>query len=241
MSRTSARLDGSTPGAPVRESAAFTAFDGFRRVASGPLSEVAATVRAYLRDPSAADGGAVLVFSDRDGRVVDLDLRGSEADVRGRAERRAAAMGPALGPRATDGSSDGGGAVKRGPGRPRLGVVGKEVTLLPRHWAWLDAQKGGASATLRRLVDAARRHSEGSDRVRAARDAAYRFMAAVAGDLPGYEESIRALFRGDRGRFDDETHDWPPDVRAYCASLAADALTDSPGEDEVPGVGGRGA
>lgn len=217
--------------APARtRDAGFTAFAGFERVASGELPDVAVAVRAHMGDGHATTGRQILVFSDKDGRVVDLDLRGSEADVRARA--RAATLA-GLGPVGGTGRSAGGRAGgKRGPGRPRLGVVGKEVTLLPRHWAWLDAQEGGASATLRRLVDTARRESEGSGRVRRARDAAYRFMAAVAGDLPGYEEAIRALFRGDGDRFAREVESWPPDVRRYGTALAAAALDGAPADEE---------
>jgi len=113
----------------------------------------------------------------------------------------------------------------RGRGRPRLGVVSREVTLLPRHWGWLATQRGGASATLRRLVDEARRGSSRQDRVRRAQDAAYRFMSAVGGDLPGYEEALRALFAGDVERFERHTSDWPADIRDHSRSLAEDALS----------------
>ena len=115
-------------------------------------------------------------------------------------------------------------AGKRPRGRPRLGVVGKEVTLLPRHWAWLDAQPGGASATLRRLVDDARRKGDPRAKVRNARDAAYRFMSAIGGDLPGYEEALRALFGGRTAAFRKQLEEWPPDVRDHAVSLATDAF-----------------
>ncbi len=234
MSMSSSTSHGSAPAGKRSRDARFTAFTGFQRVASGSLPDVAAAVRARMGDGH-ANTEQILVFSDGDGRVVDLDLRGSESDVRARARASTLAdPGPGDGPGGPAGGRAGG---KRGPGRPRLGVVGKEVTLLPRHWAWLDAQKGGASATLRRLVDAARRESEGSGRIRRARDAAYRFMAAVAGDLPGYEEAIRALFRGDGDRFAREVESWPPDVRRYGTALAAAALTGGPAEAEDAGRG----
>src|SRR4029079_4156101 len=67
-------------------------------------------------------------------------------------------------------------AEPRGRGRPRLGVVAREGTLLPRHWEWLGTQPGGASVVLRKLVEEARRANGDADRTRAARDAAYRFM-----------------------------------------------------------------
>jgi hypothetical protein len=119
-------------------------------------------------------------------------------------------------------------AGPRRRGRPRLGVVAREVTLLPRHWAWLATQPGGASVALRRLVDDARRAGAGRDRARQARDAAYRFMHALAGDLPGFEEASRALFAGDRDRFAAAVASWPPDVREHATKLgfAADESAD---------------
>ncbi|KAF1048723.1 DUF2239 family protein [Xylophilus sp.] len=114
-------------------------------------------------------------------------------------------------------------ASPRGPGRPRLGVVAREVTLLPRHWEWLALQPGGASVALRRLVEEARRTHAPRDAARAAREAAYRFMSAVAGDLPGFEEASRALFAGDAGRFAAQVAGWPEDVRGYAQQLAAGA------------------
>lgn len=183
-----------------------TAFDGERRVATGTLAEVAAAVKA--RDKT----GGILVFDDTTGRVIDLDLRGTLEEVRA---RHAAADAP----RPPDASPH-----RRGPGRPRLGVVSREVTLLPRHWAWLGAQRGGASATLRRLVDQARKAHARSDAVRAAQDAAYRFMSAMAGDRPRFEEAIRALFAGDRGAFDEHVGAWPRDLREHARRLAADTF-----------------
>jgi hypothetical protein len=112
----------------------------------------------------------------------------------------------------------------RGPGRPKLGVVAREVTLLPRHWDWLNSQPGGASVTLRKLVEQARRASEGRDRVRQSQDAANRFMSAIAGDLPGFEEATRALFAANTGRFDECVASWPADVRDHARKLATVAL-----------------
>lgn len=96
------------------------------------------------------------------------------------------------------------------------------VGLLPRHVAWLEAQPGGPSAAIRRLVEAARR--DGTGRVRQARDAAYRFLSMMAGDLPGFEEACRALYAGDADRFEGAAVDWPRDVRAYGRRLAGEGL-----------------
>ena len=182
-----------------------TAFDGERRLASGPLIDVAMALKAAT---AAGAEGPLLAFDDATGAVIDLDLRGSRADV---AARLAAAAGEPPAP-------------PRGRGRPSLGVVAREVTLAPRHWEWLAAQSGGASAALRRLVEEARRSSGAKDRERAAQEAAYRFMAAMAGDLPGFEEATRALFAKDRQRFERYLAQWPDDVGAYAVGLAEPAL-----------------
>lgn len=206
----------------------WSAFVGFRRVATGAPADVAAAAREATGE---GGGPALLVFDDATGRVVDLDLRGTPEEVRGRIHTSLPAFAPA-----------GAGAIAeespRGPGRPKLGVVAREVTLLPRHWAWLGAQGGGASAALRRLVEEARRADAPRDQVRRAQDAAYRFMSAMAGDLPGYEEALRALFAGDQEGFNAHTADWPVDVRAHGRALAAEALTRRPAKEERAGSGG---
>ena len=191
-----------------------TAFAGPRRMASGPLAEVALAVNAA--EPS---GLAVLVFDDATGRVVDLDLRGEPAEILARlAERTTEGVGVGeTKRRASEGEP-------RGRGRPRLGVVAREITLLPRHWDWLAAQPGGASQALRRLVDEARRADGGQAGRRASQEAAYRFMSAMAGDLAGFEEAARALFAGDAGGFERNVGQWPQDVAAYARRLAADTL-----------------
>jgi len=106
-------------------------------------------------------------------------------------------------------------------GRPKLGVVAREVTLLPRHWEWLAAQPGGASVALRKLVEHALRENRGADRQRQSRDASYKFMTALAGDQPGFEEAIRALYAGNRGQFDQHVDGWPADVRAHAKKMAS--------------------
>ncbi len=191
-----------------------TAFEGHRRITSGSLQEV---VLALKEAEGRSVGGPILVFDDATGKVLDLDLRGTPDEVRARLADHAAVVASAEAAVPEP-------APQRGRGRPRLGVVAKEVTLLPRHWAWLGGQPGGASATLRRLVDQARKAGEHRDRVRTAQDAAYRFMSATGGDLPGFEEAIRALFAADRARFTAEIHGWPEDLRDHSTRLAADAF-----------------
>jgi hypothetical protein len=114
----------------------------------------------------------------------------------------------------------------RGPGRPKLGVVAREITLLPRHWEWLASQPGGASVALRKLVEHATRANAGKDRVRASQNAAYRFISVMAGDRVGFENTARALFAGDAAAFNRLVDAWPKDIRDYAKRLAADALQD---------------
>lgn len=168
-----------------------TAFDGHRQIAAGSPIEVALAVKIAL-DQGAA--GPMLSFDDETGRVVDFDLRGSPQEIAARLE------------------------PPRGRGRPKLGVTAREVTLLPRHWEWLATQPGGASVTLRRLIDEARRRDDGQARAR--RDAAYRFMSAIAGDLPGFEEAARALFAGDGEKLRRQMAAWPADLCRHTLKLA---------------------
>jgi hypothetical protein len=177
------------------------AFVGAERIARAPLHRALPALHA-----AAAAGAAPLVFDLWDGRVVELDLRGDLAGARAR-------LGPALAPP----------AKKRGPGRPKLGVTAREVTLLPRHWDWLAAQPGGASVALRKLVEAAAKAGEGPERARRAKEATYRFMTAMAGDRPGYEEATRMLFAGDWTAFDAAVEGWPEGVREVAREMAARA------------------
>jgi hypothetical protein len=111
-------------------------------------------------------------------------------------------------------------------------VVAREVTLLPRHWEWLGSQPGGASVTLRKLVDEARRVNQGRDGLRRAREVLYRFISVMAGNAPDFEEATRALFAGDRARFEAFTRAWPTDVRSHALRLGAPAFNDQ-GETDV--------
>jgi hypothetical protein len=191
-----------------------TAFLGSRQLSAGPLVEVALAVRN-------ASGGAVteaiLTFDDSTGRVIDLDLRGTKADLIARLADSPAPVDAQ--PRVPEAAESGSTTTPPARGRPRLGVVAREVTLLPRHWEWLSAQPGGASVALRRLVEEARRTGGTQQRTRAAQEAAYRVMSTLAGDLPGYEEAIRALFADDQARFEAHTAGWSGDVRDYAVRL----------------------
>lgn len=179
-------------------------FQGARCIARGALAEAAAQAAHVL----GADGAAgVLVFDADSSRAVDIDWRGTPEQI-------AARLAPA------------GAAPEAAPvrGRPRLGVVAREVTLLPRHWDWLAEQPGGASVTLRKLIDQARQNEGEEGRRRRARDATYRFMTAMAGNAAGYEEALRALYADDADTFERLVSGWPEDVARHCRELAAQAL-----------------
>ena len=186
----------------------YTAFVGSKRIAAGSLPSILGPVKAA----SESGESHLVVFDDATGRTVELDLRGSLDDILRRFSQTAAAIPtrPMPAPR----------------GRPKLGVTAREVTLLPTHWDWLSAQPGGASATLRRLVDTARR--SGGDKYREAQEAARRVMLALAGDLPGYEEATRAFYAGDYVAFESLSAAWPSDVGDYVRSLVRRAAVLAP-------------
>lgn len=182
---------------PPEISPRLVAFSGFRQIAAGDRAQV---IHA-LRQLANTEETLVRVFNDATGERIDLDLR-PEAEP---------APSPALAVEAS---------AARPVGRPKLGVVAREVTLLPRHWEWLSSQPGGASVTLRRLIDESRKANEGRVGVRASRENAYRFMSEMAGDFAGFEEASRALFAGDKAKFEGLVAPWPEDVRLQLARLA---------------------
>lgn len=184
-----------------------TAFDGTRLLAAGPLTDITPAIKYAIERSGPSP---ILVFDDTTGRQVDIDVRDTQ--------RVAAALGKKLAvPEA---------AVPELPtepkkrGRPKLGVVAREVTLLPRHWDWLSSQPGGASVALRKLVEDARKKNGDRDHRRAAQAAAYQFMSAIAGNFENFEEAARALFADDRRRFSDLVAGWPADVRDHAIKLA---------------------
>jgi hypothetical protein len=199
-----------------------SAFHGLGLLSSGPLRQVALDVKR------AVAGGAadpILVFDDATGNVVEIDLRGSDAEIVKRLSLRPEAgkgryrSTPGDSPDSNETTAEASGGF-RGRGRPKLGVIAREVTLLPRQWDWLSAHPGGASAVLRRLVDEAKKKGDVDLQRRTAQEAAYRFLTAIAGDQPGYEEAIRALFAGDRIAMEQRIDSWPADICAYALRLA---------------------
>jgi hypothetical protein len=195
-------------------SAAYVAFDGDRHIASGDLHTVAGAAKQALDRNTEA---SVLIFDSATSGPVDLDFRGSLEDVLARlpAPTDVAQAEPEAPP-------------NRGPGRPKLGVVAREVTLLPRHWEWLAQQAGGASVAIRKLVEEARRNGDDKDRIRQGQEAAYRFMSAMAGNKPHFEEATRALFAPDPVRFKELIAGWPADVRDHAAKLGERAFHREP-------------
>jgi hypothetical protein len=191
----------------------YTSFNGHKRIASGSLTVNALAVKHTLASEVPTP---LLTFCDKTGQVVDIDMRGSDADMLARLPPEGNQL---QGNESALISSEESGEP-RGRGRPKLGVVAREVTLLPRHWDWLAAQRGGASVTLRKLVEEARRASVDRDQQRQTKERAYHFMSTMAGDMAGFEEASRALFANDAAKFHQLTEAWPADVRDYLRNLA---------------------
>jgi hypothetical protein len=188
-----------------------TAFLQTKRLASGDLPDVAVKAKSALdRDRWAQ----VLIFDDVTSELIEVDFRGTPEDVSRRLRQPSPSAAEPEPPTET-----------RRPGRPKLGVVAREVTLLPRHWEWLAAQPGGASVALRKLVEEARKSHQGRDQRRLALDSAYRFLSAMAGNEAGFEEATRALFAGMREQFDAVVEGWPVDVRDHARKLASGTWT----------------
>jgi len=189
---------------------ACTAFAGTKNVASGRLDEVAGDVTSGLESGEYTD---VLIFDDRTSQVIEVEFRGLREQILNRLPDAPA-----------DQPSQDEAGLSKGRGRPKLGVIPKEVTLLPRHWDWLSSQPGGASVALRKLVEEASRANEGRDKQRETTEATYKFMHAMAGSEVGFEEASRALFAGNRVRFEEMVAPWPVDVRDHVRRLAAGAF-----------------
>ena len=198
-----------TPPTTPTLSPSCTAFLNTTRVAFGGYAEVAEALAALRLEQG---GGGLLVFDDATGQLVDHPWpEGYEP-----AQPVPPSAGAEEHPQAVPAPAS--------VGRPRLGVVAREVTLLPRHWEWLAQQRGGASAALRRLVEEARKTYAEQDMQRQSKERAYRFMSAIAGALPGFEEASRALFAHDAGAFAERIQTWPADVRDHLQGLSQGAF-----------------
>lgn len=205
----------------MSQTTACTAFEGSKCIASGALIEVALAAKAAF-DQSALQAlpSPMLIFDDATSETIELDWRGSVDEFAARL-----ALLPLV-EKLPDESAQPALELPdspRGPGRPRMGVVAREITLLPRHWEWLAGQSGGASVALRKLVEVARRDSEGHDRMRQARNVAYKFMSTMAGHEAGFEEASRALFAGDQAGLALLIAAWPIDVQTHLKKLLGSA------------------
>jgi uncharacterized protein len=187
----------------------YSAFAGDRLIASGDVRSMLARTKAFL------DRGGderILIFSDQSGAQIEFDLEGTLDEVLAKAAADAT-LGPAVAAS----------VLPPRPGRPKLGVVCREVSLLPRHWQWLDRQPSGTSATLRRLIEVASKSGRSKELAREAREAAAKFMWAMAGNLSGFEEASRALYAKDQERFEALIRDWPEDIRKHALRLVGEA------------------
>ncbi|GGJ28122.1 DUF2239 family protein [Deinococcus roseus] len=188
----------------------YTLFVDQKHLLTAGLPEVLTHLKNQPQNPHAQ----VLVFEDQTGRTVDFDLRGTLEEVLVRHLPSSDAE-----------------PARAGRGRPRLGVVAREVTLFPRHWEWLEQQPGGASAALRRLIEEARKQQPDLTKIRQAQTAADRFMSVIAGDLPGYQEASRALYARDFERFQQEIQPWPEDIRGHAERLAGPVFESADGRE----------
>jgi len=179
----------------VESERTYAAFVGTSLLASGELKKVLGALKSRFDQDR---GTLFLIFEDQTGKQVDFDLRGTPEEVLARYDSVPARVGP---------------------GRPKLGVVAREVSLLPRHWDWLEQQSSGASAAIRRLVDEARKRNPDEQQNRRTIEAAGRFLLAMAGNFPGFEEASRALYARDRNRFEGLIRKWPRDVRLHIQHL----------------------
>jgi hypothetical protein len=179
----------------------YTAFENSQLLAQGSLSEVVLKTKKRI---GKSDNSSVLIFSDSTGKTMDFNFQGSERDVLKRLELYTS----------PESKSD-----QSGPGRPKLGVISREVSLLPRHWEWLATQSGGASAVIRGLIEEAIKKSSSNPSIKQVQERAYRIMSVLAGDLAGYEESLRSLYKRDKKAFLLHTQSWPRDVRAHLIEI----------------------
>lgn len=188
----------------------YTAFHGHELLATGKMVDVALAAKAWQeKHPKAR----VMVFDDHNGHQIEFDFRGSE-------EKFLTRLKEMTGTDATTSSTEIDPRVKTGPGRPKLGVVSREIGLLPRHWEWLGQQPEGASAALRKLVEEARKKYAARDEIRRVQDSVQRFMTAMAGDLPNYEEVLRAFYAKDRAKYSKLMAAWPKALRDHALKIA---------------------
>ncbi len=182
----------------------YTAFEGAKIVSRGLLISVVSNVKRKLTNNANCN---VFIFSDLTGKLMDFNFQGTEKEVLKRLEVFIED------PKSKESNST------SGPGRPKLGVISREISLLPRHWEWLATQSGGASATLRKLIEEEMKKTNSSHSVKFAEERTYKFMTVIGGDFKGYEEAIRALYKKNKENFLANIKEWSPDIRSYVIEL----------------------
>lgn len=181
----------------------YTAFEDHKILSQGSLEDVVSKVKKRFEKSPASQ---IVIYSDATGKSMDFNFQGTEKEVLKRLEVYTTPQSAT--------------AVSSGPGRPKLGVISREVSLLPKHWEWLATQSGGASNTLRKLVEESMKKTSGVNTVKMAQERTYKFMSVEAGDLENYEEALRALYRKDKERFSNEIKTWPRDVQKHIIELS---------------------
>ncbi len=179
----------------------YTAFLESKIFAKGSLKDLVLKIKKHL---GKNENNSILIFSDSTGNTLDFNFKGSETEILKRLEMFVSQKPDEY----------------SGPGRPKLGVISREVSLLPRHWEWLAAQSGGASVTIRRLIDESRKKSSTGESVKQVQEKTYKFLSVVAGDFEGYEEALRALYKRDREKFLKQMEKWPKDIQGYAMRLS---------------------
>ncbi len=175
----------------MNESERYSSFIGDRHLFTGDLKGMLSQTHAYI---SRHGEEGLLIFDNFSGRQIDYNFRVSLEEL----------LGKELPP-----------TPKKGPGRPRLGVVCGEISLLPRHWDWLQRQRQSASATIRRLIEAAMKEASPEEKTREAIDAAGKFLWTMAGNLSDFEEASRALYAQKWHILDAITAAWPEDIAKH--------------------------
>lgn len=179
----------------------YIAFEGHDQFAEGSALEVAVKIKQRLVKN---ENASIILFDNKTGKQIDLDLSGTISEIKKR-----------YAPKVKDSDDD-----SPRVGRPKLGVISKEVSLLPKHWEWLASQSTSASVTLRRLVEEAQKRNKDVDAVRMSQEACNRFITAMAGDLVGYEDALRALYAREEKTFKSYIHSWPKDIREQAMKYA---------------------
>jgi hypothetical protein len=181
----------------IKSEFTYTAFGNGKLIVHGGLDDVVTKIKRWYDKYS---NGTLLVFNDFTGKTMEFDLRGSEKEVLQKIEMFL--------PQEIV-------VVSARPGRPKLGVVTREVSLLPQHWEWLASQPEGASAALRKLVEGAKKNLVMKESVKQVQERAYKIMSILAGDLPQYEEALRSLYRRNEENFKQHIASWSPDIKDY--------------------------